>query len=57
VEGVVLFNKSRSNSSSSILEPFKKSLNITPLHLGVTTWFVELKDGNFGAISIAQFEK
>jgi CCR4-NOT transcriptional regulation complex NOT5 subunit len=39
------------------LEPFKKSLNIIPLHLGVTTWFVELKGGDFGAISIAQFEK
>jgi hypothetical protein len=39
------------------LEPFKKSLNITPLHLGVTTWFVELKDGDFEAVSIAQFEK
>jgi hypothetical protein len=39
------------------LEPFKKSLNITLLHLGVTTWFVELKDGDFEAVSIAQFEK
>jgi hypothetical protein len=39
------------------LEPFKKSLNIIPLHLRVTTWFVELKDGHFGVVSIARFEK
>ncbi len=27
------------------------------MHLGVTTWFVELKDGHFGVVSIAWFEK